>query len=304
MAEHDHRLETLLADARAGEHPTAADQLRVRSTLLAAIAAGAAPTTGLESEPGGAQEAMRPVSAATRLGLGTMGKWWLIAALMAAGGGIMAWSQRPAPVPVSQAQPAPRVETISERPAQRSSPPAVSLGDPPASSSPASSAPADAELLDAPEGRAGADAHDLTTPSATHASPQRVVHKRITRPAASTQTEAKHSLTAGPVKDASNPVPAGAALGGEELGLIQAASRALSQHDSQQALKLLDTHRRRFPQGVFAQERAGLQVLALCAADRLPEGRSARAAFLRDHPQAPLSARVRAACANALGDAP
>jgi len=59
------------------------------------------------------------------------------------------------------------------------------------------------------------------------------------------------------------------------------------------ALSLLDTHARTYPEGVLAEEREAERAFALADLGRLPEARSAAAAFLRKHPASPLGARLR-----------
>ena len=83
---------------------------------------------------------------------------------------------------------------------------------------------------------------------------------------------------------------------GDELGLLRAAQRAHVQGDFGEALRQLDAHAHRFPQGRLAAERDGTRVFVLCDAARLEEATRAQARFLRDHPTSPLAHRVRSGC--------
>jgi len=85
----------------------------------------------------------------------------------------------------------------------------------------------------------------------------------------------------------------------EEVRLIGAAQQAV-RTEARQALELTGEHRRRFPDGVLAQER---EVLAIEALVRLGRSRSARqraADFIRLHPSS--SYRVRIGAALQAGD--
>jgi hypothetical protein len=81
-----------------------------------------------------------------------------------------------------------------------------------------------------------------------------------------------------------------------ELALIRAALTSLRDHDSAQALRLLDEHAARYPSGAFGTERQALHVVALCAAGRHEEGSRERAQFLKTAGDSPIAARVRSAC--------
>ncbi len=81
-----------------------------------------------------------------------------------------------------------------------------------------------------------------------------------------------------------------------ETALIADAQRAIVDHDFARALAKLDEHAKTFPSGVLTEERNAARILALCGAGRTAEGRSLRAAFLRDHPRSPMAARVGSAC--------
>ena len=87
-----------------------------------------------------------------------------------------------------------------------------------------------------------------------------------------------------------------------EVALLRTAQGALRNHDGARALEALDTHARRFPDGVLAEERAAARVFALCELGRSAEARSAKASFLSLHPSSPTAERVRKACGPGSGD--
>lgn len=98
------------------------------------------------------------------------------------------------------------------------------------------------------------------------------------------------------------PAPTGrAGDSSDELALIRRAHTALTRGDGDAAMRLLERYRQHHPAGVFAQEAAGLRVLALCSQGRTDAARRAGAQFLRAHPNAPLRARVAQACQPAEG---
>lgn len=97
----------------------------------------------------------------------------------------------------------------------------------------------------------------------------------------------------------------------EEVALMGRIRRAIQAGDNQRALRLLREHGRRFPKGVFADEREVSLAEAFCAADKLDEGRKVANGFVAKNPQSSLVARARRACADtesgtksASGDAP
>lgn len=81
-----------------------------------------------------------------------------------------------------------------------------------------------------------------------------------------------------------------------ELRAVQTAQRALARHDGPTALRTLASLGRTHPQGNLREERDALRVLALCAAGRADEARSAATVFLARHPGSPQAARVQGAC--------
>ncbi len=80
----------------------------------------------------------------------------------------------------------------------------------------------------------------------------------------------------------------------EELALLREAHLALRAGRPDDVLAHTREHSARFPRGALRQERAAVEMLALCA-----QGKASSAvltAFLESAPESPLKTRVRAAC--------
>lgn len=80
-----------------------------------------------------------------------------------------------------------------------------------------------------------------------------------------------------------------------ELAFMRRIHSALGDAELRQVLELCAEHARRWPRGVFEQEREGVRVLAGCALQLPDSERDARAYFAR-FAQSPLTPRIRAAC--------
>jgi hypothetical protein len=83
---------------------------------------------------------------------------------------------------------------------------------------------------------------------------------------------------------------------GAEAALLESAERALREHDAAGALALLDQHARRFPDGIFLVEAEAARAIATCEAGDRERGTKLTADFARRWPNAPVLARVLAAC--------
>lgn len=81
-----------------------------------------------------------------------------------------------------------------------------------------------------------------------------------------------------------------------ELALMHDAQAALGRGDAQLALAKVAEHQKQFPRGSLAPEREGTRVLALCAAGRTTEAKSAGKVFLGTYGKSPLAERVRHSC--------
>jgi len=84
---------------------------------------------------------------------------------------------------------------------------------------------------------------------------------------------------------------------GEDARLLREVHAALSSGEQERALSLLDARRAKGGLGALAEEREAARVVTLCELGRQAEARSAAQHFLAQHPNSPLSERVRRSCA-------
>lgn len=82
------------------------------------------------------------------------------------------------------------------------------------------------------------------------------------------------------------------------MRLIARARRSLASSPAA-ALDAAEEHRRRFPGGLFAEEREALAVLSLARLGRQAEAERRGQRFLRSHPAGTFSERVRRAIGGA-----
>jgi hypothetical protein len=81
-----------------------------------------------------------------------------------------------------------------------------------------------------------------------------------------------------------------------EMRWVRAADAALRGGDAGLALSLLNQHAREFPNGLLAEEREGLRVVAGCQSGASPVVQRAASRFLQRAPRSLMAVRVRAAC--------
>jgi hypothetical protein len=81
-----------------------------------------------------------------------------------------------------------------------------------------------------------------------------------------------------------------------EMRWVRAADAALRSGDAASALGFLNQHAREFPDGVLAEEREGLRVVAACRGGISPDVQRAASRFLQRAPRSLMAGRVRAAC--------
>lgn len=81
-----------------------------------------------------------------------------------------------------------------------------------------------------------------------------------------------------------------------ELALIRRATTAKGQGKHGEAKQALDEHRRRFPRGALAKERAVLRAEVACARGEQATARRLAEDFLARHPSDPLAGRMQRAC--------
>ena len=79
-----------------------------------------------------------------------------------------------------------------------------------------------------------------------------------------------------------------------EVAMLSSATSALHAGQPAQALKLLNEHARKFPNGVLSEERRAARAQALCMLGRIAEG---QAELERLAPQSPAAARAKQVCA-------
>jgi RNA polymerase sigma-70 factor (ECF subfamily) len=126
----------------------------------------------------------------------------------------------------------------------------------------------------------------LSAPSTTGASPS---------------TAARELPIAEPSPSGGAPVAAFAGTVSEEMRLLGAAQRELSARRGDEALRLLEEHARKFPEGALGEERLAVRVLALCDLGRVAEARQATRDFLSRFPVSPLVPRIRESCGQVAG---
>lgn len=83
---------------------------------------------------------------------------------------------------------------------------------------------------------------------------------------------------------------------GEELALIERATRALNAGRHREALAALAQHKRRFAHGTMVEDRQALTAIALCEAGRTVAGQRAERTFRAGNPGSLHAARVAEAC--------
>jgi hypothetical protein len=109
-----------------------------------------------------------------------------------------------------------------------------------------------------------------------------------------------HVHEARPVVGPSAPTPSTKATEAlpDEATLLRKARSALRSGEPHRALALLDVYPRRFPNGMFGQERDVLRIDALVALGRSDEAQAAARAFLAKHPESAHRAHVEAILKN------
>jgi len=83
-----------------------------------------------------------------------------------------------------------------------------------------------------------------------------------------------------------------------ESDLVGDARAALRDHEPERALSLLQRHAKEHPDGELIEERAVLEIVALCDLGRTAAASRRARAFLRRHPSSPLAAHVLRTCAS------
>ena len=80
----------------------------------------------------------------------------------------------------------------------------------------------------------------------------------------------------------------------EELALLERAQQAASQGRADEALSLVERHRREFPRGRFGVEMSVVEIEALARKGRIEDAAARGERFLERHPGSPYTRRVEA----------
>lgn len=248
---------SILDGGRDGDDPTPADRVRIRGSVMRAIAAGGAATTAAA-----VSEAAVAAKAAQGIALG----WKILAGLLitgAVGGGAALALRQEAPA----------------------APALVTSGSPPAQATSASPPPEDATPPSAPLAPSSTAS---TVASARPASPPPERRFEPSKEPAPLEEPPSPSVVVAP------PTPPADTLT-DETRRLREAHGALTGGDPARALSLLDEQAAAGVQ--LREERTAARILALCQLGRVDEARAAAARFLAESPRSPLADRVRASCA-------
>ncbi len=206
---------------------------------------------------------------------------WVGAALAVLLGGFGLWSLQPTAITPREA-PAPETTSAADSAAD-----ADSDADGDADSDAVADADADSDAVAAADAVADSDAVADPDPVAE---PARGSEPRARRPGPRASRGATREARA----DDAPPVDTLQ----EEMRLIARARRSLASSPAA-ALDAAEEHRRRFPGGLFAEEREALAVLSLARLGRQAEAERRGQRFLRSHPAGTFSERVRRAIGGA-----
>ena len=277
-----------LLDSWGAERPPAHARNRALSLIGAGVGAGLAAGATAATVASGAAGAATQVAApkVATLGLLALGKWIAVGALLGAGVLTAApyVTQRDAANTVTGAAQSP----VGAFPANAPRPAGAHEG----SVSPA--APSDVPGAHQPAG-AGAAAEPMPSPIANPAAPT----VRGSSPASAARSglavAPPSAAWEAPVAPALPPraeEPAAQALG-EQVAALNRARSALAAGDATAALRALDDHDARFPDGVLAEEAAVMRIDALVAMGRREEASDLARRFIASHPASPYASRVR-----------
>jgi TolA-binding protein len=80
---------------------------------------------------------------------------------------------------------------------------------------------------------------------------------------------------------------------GGELASVDQAREALSKGNAARALRILDDHDARYPNGSLAQEATVVRVQALLMQGNIPRATAVGRSFVDAHPESPYAAQIR-----------
>jgi hypothetical protein len=141
----------------------------------------------------------------------------------------------------------------------------------------------------------------LQSEPAPRAAPTAVAPRAVPAPVA--RTAAPEQLVVGaPAVDAQPAVPRRPSKSNsalrlqDEAALLAEVQGALRSGQAATALSKLESYDHRFPAGMLRSEADAARVFALCAAGRSEKARTFAGRFVQRYPNAPVTARVQAAC--------
>ncbi len=270
MSEIDPDLQKLIDAAANGDNPTPADRARIRATLMASVAMGAA-TAATGTVQAGVAKAGQSAPVATvkstaiakttsAVVFGSAVTKGIIAAVVISGataGIVTVWPENQPASPPQQIASA--MPILSSR-AQTSEP----VVTPPAMSASAS--------MDVP-------LPELSAKTTHSAAPVQPLPRRtsIPAPSASAKRESADGLLL-------------------ETQRLRNAHEALQGGNPERALELLSDRQAENEGQKLREERTAARVLALCKLGRFDEANGEVARYLAENPQSPLASRVRKAC--------
>jgi hypothetical protein len=310
------RAEALLRAAREDHAATAADRVRVRSALARRLAqTSGGPATGQSAQTAGLGKSAGGASLAKLL-------LWGAGVACVVAGTLALQRARDAPPPKAAGS------ALESRPAEQmrepgaSAPesikPALELPSRPLSAAPVPTVPRPSRARVAPA-KLGTPAPALRTPEPLHAPELRAASAASQTsgagPSAAAPTmgmrAAPPSTTTPAVAEPEQKRSTEVAAQDQqrdaraELAFMARINAALLAAKPQTVLTLCAEHERRWPRGIFVQERDGLRAIAACSSRA--DGAAALArTYLTDYPRVPLALRVRDKCAPQLqaADAP
>lgn len=252
----------ILRNGREGDNPSPKDRARIRTALMATIAAGAATTVSPSATA--APEVSLPASVGTAKPIvtsifgGLIGKGMVFAFLGAtAVGAIAAWPKSLAP------------------------PPVVTTNIPPKDNS--------AEIV--PQTTKSPIVLDQVLVEASDDSPE-----EVSSPTDPPKTAPVRPNTAIPSVEEPEAHEESADTLIAETRRLREAHGAMRGGDAEKALALLSEQSAENEGQKLRAERAAARVLALCKLGRVDEAHAEAASFLAQNPQSPLADRVRKAC--------
>jgi hypothetical protein len=119
----------------------------------------------------------------------------------------------------------------------------------------------------------------------------------VTTPAPTSEPSAFVPAPPAPTSGRTEPRPSRSQQLSGEIELLARVNTAVNAGDGGRALELLGEYDRKFRPSILAEERAAASVLALCAAGRTGEARTAASSFERKWPRSPLLGRIAKSCA-------